>query len=109
MIIVNTENISGMKIIESKGLVQGNLACSATPGFKLEIKAMFRTLVRGELEDYTELLTAGRQEVFNRMSEQAKELGANAVICVRFEFNNTWSVYKFYAYGTAVVAVPEKE
>jgi uncharacterized protein YbjQ (UPF0145 family) len=63
--------------------------------------------VGGELKGYTELLTEARREAIERMMEQARQLGANAVINVRFTTSSiTGGAAELYAYGTAVVAQP---
>jgi uncharacterized protein YbjQ (UPF0145 family) len=76
MIVVNTETIAGYQIVEVKGIVQGN----------------------------TELLTESRREAMERMLMQAQQLGANAVVNVRFSTSSvTAGAAELYAYGTAVV------
>lgn len=81
MIVVNTETIPGMKIVEQKGLVQGNTVRAKHVG--RDIAASFKNFVGGELKGYTELLTESRSEAVARMLAQAEELGANAVVNVR--------------------------
>ena len=106
MIIVNTETIPGMEIIELKGLVQGNTVRAKHVG--RDIAASFKNLVGGELKGYTELLVESRREAVGRMIAQAEELHANAVVNVRFATSSiTAGAAELYAYGTAVIAVPE--
>lgn len=105
MIIVNTEYIPGMRIAELKGLVQGNTIRAKNVG--RDIMAGLKNLVGGELKGYTELLTEARREAMMRMISQADELGANAVINVRFSTSSvTQGAAELYCYGTAVVAEP---
>ena len=105
MIIVNTETIPGMRIVEFKGLVQGNTVRAKHVG--RDIAASFKNLVGGELKGYTELLVESRREALARMIAQAEELHANAVVNVRFATSSiTAGAAELYAYGTAVVAVP---
>lgn len=107
MIVVNTETIPGMKIVELKGLVQGNTVRAKHVG--RDIAASFKNFVGGELKGYTELPTESRSEAVARMLAQAEELGANAVVNVRFATSSiTAGAAELYAYGTAVVAVPSE-
>ena len=106
MIVVNTESIPGHRIVEVKGIVQGNTVRAKHAG--RDIAAGLKNLVGGELKGYTELLTESRQEATNRMLEQAQQMGANAVVNVRFTTSSVTSgASELYAYGTAVMAVPE--
>ena len=103
MIVVNTETIPGMRIVEMKGLVQGNTVRAKHVG--RDIAAGFKNLVGGELKGYTELLTEARREALERMIAQARQLGANAVVNVRFSTSAVSAgAAEMYAYGTAVVA-----
>ena len=101
MIIVNTETIPGRTILEVKGLVQGNTIRAKHLG--RDIAAGFKNLVGGELKGYTELLTEARRESVGRMIAQAQQLGANAIVNVRFTTSAvTQGAAELYAYGTAV-------
>ncbi len=105
MIIVNTETIPGYRILEFKGLVQGNTI--RTKHLGRDIAASLKNLVGGELRGYTELLTEARRQSLERMMAQAQQLGANAVINVRFTTSAiTQGAAELYAYGTAVVVRP---
>ena len=102
MQIVNTETIPGKTIIEVKGLVQGNTVRAKHVG--RDIMAGFKNIVGGELKGYTELLVEARREAVERMMGQAQQLGANAVVNVRFSTSSvTGGAAELYAYGTAVV------
>ena len=106
MIVVNTETIAGMRIVEIKGIVQGNTVRAKHLG--RDIAASFKNLVGGELVGYTELLTEARREALERMLAQAEQLAANAVVNVRFSTSSvTQGAAELYAYGTAVVVEPE--
>ncbi len=103
MIVVNTETIPGMKIVQIKGLVQGNTVRAKHVG--RDIAAGFKNLVGGELTGYTELLVESRREALARMLAQAQQLGANAVVNVRFATSSiTAGAAELYCYGTAVMA-----
>lgn len=102
MLIVNTETVPGRTIEKALGLVQGNTIRAKHAG--RDIAASFKNLVGGELKGYTELMTESRRQAMTRMLEQAEELGANAVVNVRFSTSSVASgAAELYAYGTAVV------
>lgn len=106
MIVVNTETIPGYRIVATKGLVQGNTVRAKHAG--RDIAASLKNLVGGELKGYTELLTESRREALQRMLGQAQQLGANAVVNVRFTTSSiTSGASELYAYGTAVNVEPE--
>lgn len=102
MIVVNTEDIPGYDVVEAKGLVQGNTIRAKHLG--RDIAAGLKNLVGGELTGYTELLIEARRQALERMLAQAEQLGANAVVNVRFTTSAvTQGAAELYAYGTAVV------
>ncbi len=106
MILVNTELIPGYRVVETKGLVQGNTIRAKHLG--RDIAAGFKNLVGGELKGYTELLTESRRQAIERMIGQAQQLGANAVVNVRFTTSAvTQGAAELYAYGTAMVVEEE--
>lgn len=106
MIVVNTETIPGYRITVVKGMVQGNTVRAKHAG--RDIAASFKNLVGGELKGYTELLTESRRLAVERMLGQAEELGANAVVNVRFSTSAiTAGAAEMYAYGTAVAVEPD--
>ena len=106
MIVVNTEYVTGHRIVEIKGLVQGNTVRAKHVG--RDFAAGLKNLVGGELKGYTELLTESRREALERMLAQAQQLGANAVVNVRFSTSAiTAGAAEMFAYGTAVLVVPE--
>ena len=105
MIVVNTETVAGHRVSEIKGIVQGNTVRAKHAG--RDIAAGLKNLVGGELKGYTELLTESRREALSRMVAQAQQLGANAVVNVRFTTSAvTGGAAELYAYGTAVVVEP---
>ncbi len=102
MIVVTTENVPGYRTVEVKGETFGVVVRSR--GIGGNIVAMLRTIFGGEIHEYTELLNRGRQDAINRMIENARAAGANAVVMMRFNssaINNQMS--EIVAYGTAVV------
>ena len=105
MIVVNTDAVPGYEIVEIKGMVQGNTVRAKHLG--RDIVAGFKNMVGGELKGYTELLTESRREATTRMMQQAEQLGANAILNVRFSTSAiTSGASEMLAYGTAVVVRP---
>jgi uncharacterized protein YbjQ (UPF0145 family) len=106
VIVVNIETIPGHKVREVKGLVQGNTIRAKHLG--RDVIAGLKNLVGGELVGYTELLVEARRQALERMLAQAEQLGANAVVNVRFTTSAiTQGAAELYAYGTAVVIEAE--
>ena len=106
MILVNTETMPGYDIVDVKGLVQGNSIRAKHIG--RDIGASLKNLVGGELTAYTELLTEARNEATERMTAQAEESGANAIVNVRYTTSAVaGGAAELYAYGTAVVIKPQ--
>ena len=107
MIVTNTETVVGHEITEIRGLVQGNTVRAKNIG--RDIMAGLKNVVGGELKGYTELLTESRRQAVERMLAQADELGANAVVNVRFTTSAvTQGAAELYAYGTAVIVEPSR-
>ena len=99
--LTTLEGVPGKEIIEHYGLVQGSTIRAKHVG--KDILAGFKNIVGGELKAYTELLQESRQEAVNRMVMQAEELGANAVINIRFATSSVApGAAELFAYGTAV-------
>jgi uncharacterized protein YbjQ (UPF0145 family) len=105
MLLVNTETIPGYRIVEVKGLVQGNTIRAKHVG--KDIFASLKNIVGGELKAYTELLNESRKQATDRMVEEANALGANAVLNVRYSTSSVaQGAAELYAYGTAVTVEP---
>ena len=101
MILSNTEEIPGRTIREFYGVVTGSTVRAKHVG--RDFMASLKNLVGGELKGYTELLHEARQEALDRMSEQARSIGANAVVNVRFSTSSVaQGAAEHFAYGTAV-------
>ncbi len=102
LILSTMETIPGRTIVAWKGLVQGNTVQSKHVG--RDIMAGLKNIVGGELRGYTELLDDARNKSIERMVEQARSLGANAIVNIRFSTSSvTAGASELYAYGTAVV------
>ncbi len=106
MIIVNTESVPGYRTKEIKGMVNGNTIRAKNIG--RDIGALFKNMIGGELTAYTELLSESREEATTRMVAQAEEMGANAILNVRFTTSAVaGGAAELYSYGTAAVLVRE--
>ncbi len=101
ILLTNIDSVPGKTIVEHFGLVQG--ATIRAKHIGTDTLASLKNIIGGELKGYTKLLQESRQEATSRMIEQARQLGANAIINIRFA---TSSVAKgaaeLFAYGTAV-------
>lgn len=107
MILVNTDTIAGMKIEKSFGIVKGSTVHSKHIG--KDIMAGLKTLVGGEIEEYTQMLNEARKVAVSRMVKEAEALGANAIVNIRFASSSVMqSAAEIMAYGTAVYAVEGK-
>lgn len=101
LILTTLEGVPGKEIIEHYGLVQGSTIRAKHIG--KDIMAGFKNIVGGELKGYTELLQEARKESVDRMVMQAEQLGANAVVNIRFATSSVApGAAELYAYGTAV-------
>lgn len=102
MIVVTTSRIEGMRIVRVLGLVRGNTVRARHIG--KDIMAGLRNVVGGEIGEYTKLLAESREAAIDRMVEEAKALGANAIVEMRFSTSMIMSLAaELLAYGTAVV------
>lgn len=101
MLATTAEYVPGYEVVEVLGVVFGNTVRAKHIG--KDILAGLKNIVGGEIEEYTEMLAEARMEAFNRMLNKAKELGADAVINVRFTTSMaTQGAAELLAYGTAV-------
>ncbi len=101
MIVTNIEYIPNREIVEHFGVVSGSTVRAKHVG--RDIAASLKNIFGGELRGYTELLSESRDEAVERMKAQAKSLGANAILNVRFSTSSVASgAAELYVYGTAV-------
>ena len=101
-LVVTSAEVPGHRIVRMIGLVRGNTIRACHLG--KDILAGLRNIVGGEIEEYTKLMAEAREQALDRMTDEAKQFGANAVVSLRF----TTSVImggaaELLAYGTAVV------
>jgi uncharacterized protein YbjQ (UPF0145 family) len=102
MLISNLELLPGRLIQQHLGLVQGSSVRSKHVG--RDIAASIKNIFGGELKGYTELLSDSREEATERMIEQAKALGANGVLNIRYSTSSIAAgAAEIFVYGTAVV------
>ncbi|NBI28984.1 YbjQ family protein [Chengkuizengella marina] len=101
MIVVTTENIKGYHVKETKGPVFGIVVRAR--GIGNDIVAGLRSLVGGEIKEYTVLLEDSRKQAIDRMVENANLMGANAIIMMRFDSGSSGQLSEVAAYGTAVI------
>ena len=101
MILTNTESVPGKKTVEHFGLVSGSTVRAKHVG--KDILAGLKNIVGGELTGYTELLHESRKQSTDRMIQQATQLGANAIVNIRFATSSVaQGAAELYVYGTAV-------
>jgi uncharacterized protein YbjQ (UPF0145 family) len=106
MTLTNLEHIPGKTIIKHLGLVSGSTVRAKHVG--RDIMASLKNIFGGELKGYTELLQESRAQAISRMEAQAKSIGANAVMNVRFSTSSiSQGAAELFAYGTAVVLEDE--
>lgn len=105
MLIVTTENIPGYRVAEVKGEVFGLVVRSR--GLTGNIMAGLRSIGGGEIKEYTELLEQTRRHAIDRLEENARAMGANAITMMRFDSSDIGqTMSEIVAYGTAVVVEP---
>ena len=101
MILTTTSEIQNYTIIETIGLVSGNMVQSKHVG--RDIMAGLKTLVGGEISGYTEMLIEARQQAQERMIKDAVDQGANAILNVRYTTSAiAQGMSELLVYGTAV-------
>ena len=106
MIVVTTHNIPGKKITRTIGLVRGNTIRARHIG--KDIMAGLRNIVGGEVSEYTKMLAESREQSLDRMVEEAKAQGANAIVGVNFVTSMVMQgAAELLVYGTAVVIEEE--
>ena len=101
MIIVTTDTVHGREIKETLGLVKGEIVQSKHVG--KDLMAGLMTIVGGEIKDYSDMISEARGIATNRMIDEAKKLGADAIVGVRYGSSAVMQgAAEMLAYGTAV-------
>ncbi len=107
MIVTTSSTIAGKRIAKTHGIVQGNTVRARHIG--KDIVAVFKNILGGEIEEYTKLLAESREQSIDRMIARAVELGANAIVDVRFSTSYIMAnAAEILVYGTAVSVEEEK-
>ncbi|MEM1034889.1 MAG: YbjQ family protein [Myxococcota bacterium] len=102
-----TDELDGFRVVRTLGLVRGNAVRARHVGH--DIVASLRNLVGGEVREYTKLLAEAREQAIDRMAEQARSQGGDAVVGVRFTTSMVMGgAAELLAYGTAVQVVPRE-
>ena len=106
MLITTQDQLEEYHIERTLGMVQGSTIRARHIG--TDILAALRNIVGGEVHEYTKMLAESREQALDRMKTEAYELGANAIVCMRFTTSTIMSgMAEFLAYGTAVIVEPE--
>ena len=108
MLVVTTENIPHHRVVEIKGQCFGVVVRSR--GIGGNIIAGLRSIVGGEIHEYTRLVEDTRRHAIDRLIANAVEMGGNAVVMMRFDSGEiAQSMNEVVAYGTAVILDPEPQ
>ena len=101
MKLSTTNDIAGHSVAETIGIARGSTVRTRNVGN--DILAAFKNLIAGEVAEYTRLQADAREQALQRMIEDANNLGADAVICIRFQTSVMMAgASELLAYGTAV-------
>jgi uncharacterized protein YbjQ (UPF0145 family) len=101
MLITTQDEFADYEVLETLGLVRGNTIRARHLG--KDILAGLRTLVGGEIVEYTKMLAESREQAIDRMVTEAKRLGAEGIVCLRFTTSPVMQgAAELLAYGTAV-------
>jgi uncharacterized protein YbjQ (UPF0145 family) len=107
MIVTTTDQIPGFRAVRTYGLVRGNTI--RTKHLGKDILALLRALVGGEIHEYTRMMAQSREQAIDRMIDEARTLGANAVVGVHFQTSMILKgASEILCYGTAVKLEPEE-
>jgi uncharacterized protein YbjQ (UPF0145 family) len=106
MLVVSTPFVPGHRIERIVGMAWGTVVRSRGIGY--QVMAGLRSLAGGEIDEFTDMLNNARQHALDRMCAMAQEMGANAVLSVRFDSSELGqNMSEVLAYGTAVVVAPD--
>jgi uncharacterized protein YbjQ (UPF0145 family) len=102
LILSTTDAIAGYRVTQVLGLVQGSSVRARHIG--KDLTAFFKNLTGGEIREYTKLLAEAREQCLDRMREEAAQLGANAIVGLRFSSTDiSEGASELLVYGTAAV------
>ena len=101
MIVATTETVPGKRIVEILGIVKGNTVRARHIG--KDILAGLKNVIGGEIEEYSKMIAESREQSIDRMEEDARRIGADAIVSVRFTTSSMMQgAAELLAYGTAV-------
>ena len=108
MMITPSATVAGHRIKQTLGLVRGNTIRARHVG--KDILAGFRSIVGGEVSEYTKMMAESREQALDRMVAEAEEIGADAIVSLRFATSYVMgSASEILAYGDAVMLEKEPE
>jgi len=96
MILTSRNDLAGYRIVEEFGLVRGSTIRARHLG--RDILAALKTIVGGEIQEYTKMMAEAREQAVDRMEAEAQAAGANAILCIRFSTS-------YVLGGTAAIVV----
>ncbi len=106
MLVTTSQTIAGKRIVQCHGLVRGNTIRARHVG--KDILAFFKNLVGGEISEYTKLMAESREQAIDRMRDEARRLGANAIVATTFTTSMvSQAAAEILAIGTAVTIEDE--
>ncbi len=106
MMTTTSATIAGSRIVKTLGIVRGNTIRARHIG--RDILASIRMVIGGEISDYTKMMAEAREQSLDRMTAEAQQLGANAIVDVRFSTSYIMTgAAEILVYGTAVVVERE--
>jgi uncharacterized protein YbjQ (UPF0145 family) len=101
VIVITTSEVAGKRVVETLGMVRGCTVRAHHVGN--DLIAYMRNLVGGEVFEYTKMLGEAREQALDRMVEEARRLGADAIVDVRFDTSDIAAgAAEVLVYGTAV-------
>ncbi|HUV36475.1 MAG TPA: YbjQ family protein [Patescibacteria group bacterium] len=107
MLLVTSDTVPGKRIVKVLGLVRGNSIRARHIG--RDIMASLRNIAGGEIVEYTKMMAESREQAIDRMIDEAKSRGADAIVTVRFTTASMMdNAAELLAYGTAVVTEDER-
>jgi uncharacterized protein YbjQ (UPF0145 family) len=106
MLVATTNDLAGHKIVRNLGVVRGIVVRSRS--IVGNIGASIQSLFGGNITLYTSLCERARADAYDLMIQHAQEMGANAILAMRYDANEIAAgITEVLAYGTAVVTTPE--
>jgi len=106
ILIASSPTLAGYRVTKVLGLVRGNAVRARHIG--KDLLALFRNVVGGDVPEYRKLMAESREQALDQMVDEARELGADAIISVRFSTSMiAGGMAEMLAYGTAVRTEPE--